>query len=85
MTTIQNISTVNILAIEIQCKIFVPIFVISRFDLFWCILGFLTIFSMPLVQFNTLSDTFLIKFLGKLLDEVTEEFGWLMYKTNGKM
>ena len=35
---------------------------------------------MPLVQFNTLSDKFLMKFLGKLLDEATEEFGWLLYK-----
>ena len=35
---------------------------------------------MPFVQFNTLSGTFLKKFLGKLLDEATEEFGWLMYK-----
>ena len=40
---------------------------------------------MPLVQFNALSDTFLMKFLGKLLDEVTEEFDWLMYKNKGKL
>ena len=45
--------------------------VICHSDPFWCVLCFLTQFSMPLVLFNTLYDTFLIKFLGKLLDEVT--------------
>ena len=40
---------------------------------------------MPLVEFNNMSDMFLIKFLGKLLDEVTEEFGWFMHKNKGKM
>ena len=40
---------------------------------------------MPLVLFNTLSDKFLMKFLGKLLDEATVEFACLMYKNKGKM
>ena len=61
-----------------------PIFLIHCFDPFWCVLGSLTQFSVPSVQFNTLSDTFPMKFLGKLLDEVIEEFGWLMYKIKGK-
>ena len=39
---------------------------------------------MSLVQFNTLSDKFLMKILGKLLDEAAEDFGWLMYKNKGK-
>ena len=58
---------------------------IRRFDPFWCVLGCLTQFPMLLVQFITLFDTFLIKFLGKLLDEATEEFGWLMFKNKEKM
>ena len=40
---------------------------------------------MPLVQFVTLSETFLMKFLGKLLEEKTEESCWLMYKNKGEM
>ena len=32
-------------------------------------------FSMSLIQFNTLSDKFWREFLGKQLDETTEEFG----------
>ena len=51
----------------------------------WCILSYLTAIFITLVQFNTLSDKILIKFLGKLLDEATEELGWLMYKNKGKM
>ena len=60
----------------------------SFYTLLWSILLYFRLFDynfMPLVLFNTLSDKFLMKFLGKLLDEATVEFACLMYKNKGKM
>ena len=77
---------------SILCEASVPIFLKHCFDLFRCVLSSLTIFFicckcnivpclMPLIQFNTLFDKFLLNFLCKPLDKATDKFGgMIMYK-----
>ena len=65
MTVTQNVSIVNNISRLNRNKLPFEVpdfcFFYGSCDTFWCVFGFLTLFSVPLVQFEIKSDKFNVK------------------------